>query len=517
MTRHSEAIAKTIDTKAIAKTIDAKTARGMGWALSWRLATRLLGLGSTLVLVRVLAPADFGLVALATGISNAVEQFGWLGVEAAIVREAAPGREVYDTGFTINVVRSVLLAAVIAAAAGPAAAFFGEPRLREVLLFLAAASACMGLENIGVVDFRRDFAFDREFRYLLAPRVLSILLAIGAALLLRSYWALVVMIVSSRVLRVGASYVMHPFRPRLSLRAWRVLAGTSTWMWLLGIASLLRDRGDTMVVGRTLSAAAVGLYSIGFEFAALTFAEVVEALQRPAFSGFVAARNQGVPLRQPLARMLGSVCLVSIPLGVGMSLVADPAIRLVAGARWAEAAPVVQILAGAGVFVAAGSLCRTLLTATGRFRTVACVTVGMGVLRIAALVAGIQLMGLPGAALAAGGTMALEAVVFAAAVCRHERMTVAEAAGPVWRPALAALAMGAALWAAGLGWAPVAAERTGAVALELAAAVLGGGAVYASVVFALWLACGRPAGAEADAIRLGRSLLARSVLARGGG
>ena len=89
----------------------------------------------------------------------------------------------YDTGFTINLVRSVLLAGVIAAGAGPAAAFFNEPRLHEVLLFLAAASACMGLENIGVVDFRRSFAFDREFRYLLVPRVLSILLAIATALL----------------------------------------------------------------------------------------------------------------------------------------------------------------------------------------------------------------------------------------------------------------------------------------------------------------------------------------------
>ena len=496
MTSHSE-------------TIYAKTARGMGWTLSWRLATRLLGLGSTLVLVRVLAPADFGLVALATGIANAVEQFGWLGVESAIVREAAPGREVYDTGFTINAVRSVLLAAVIAAAAGPAASFFNEPRLREVLLFLAAASACMGLENIGVVDFRRAFAFHREFRYLLVPRVLSILLGIAAALLFRSYWALVVMIVSARVLRIVASYVMHPFRPRFSLRAWRVLAGYSSWMWLLGIASLLRDRGDTMVVGRALTATAVGIYSIGFDFAALTFAEIVEALQRPAFSGFVAARNQGLPLRQPLARMLGSVCLLSIPLGIGMSLVADPVIRLVAGARWAEAVPVVQILAASGVFVAAGTLCRTLLTATGRFRTVGCVTVGMGVLRIAALAAAIQRMGLPGAALAAGGTMVLEGILFAAVACRRECMSVTDALRPVWRPALAALAMAAALWAARLGWLPLAAETTGELVVELAAAVTAGASVYASALFALWFASGRPEGAEADAIRLLRSLLAR--------
>ena len=484
------------------ETIYAKSARGVGWAMTWRLATRLLGLASTLVLVRVLAPADFGLVALATSLSNAVEQFGWLGVEAAIVREKAPGRAVYDAGFTINLGRSLLLAAVIASLSGPAATFFNEPRLREVLLFLALASACMGAENIGVVDFRRAFAFDKEFRYLVVPRLISIVLAIATALLFRSYWALVVGIVSGRVLRVAASYIMHPFRPRLSLRAWRALAGTSTWMWLLGIASLLRDRGDTMVIGRELSATAIGIYALGFDFAALTFAEIVEALQRPAFSGFVAARHCGLALSPPLLRMLGSVCLLSTPVGIGLSLVADPVIRLVAGQRWAEAVPVVQILAAAGVFVVVGTLCRTLLTAVGRFRTTAAITVGIGALRIAALALAIPTMGLPGAALAAGCTMALEGLLFAAVVWREERMTLADALGPVWRPALAAAAMAASVWAAGLGW--VAADD---LAFDLLAAAALGASVYAIVLLGLWLACGRPGGAEADALRFLRSTL----------
>jgi hypothetical protein len=86
---------------------------------------------------------------------------------------------------------------------------------------------------------------------------------------------------------------------------------------------------------------------------------------------------------------------------------------------------------------------------------------------------------------------------------------VADALGPVWRPALAALAMAAALWAARLGWVPLAAETTGELVVELAAAVIAGASVYASALFALWFASGRPGGAEADTIRLVRSLLAQ--------
>jgi len=491
-----------------ADTIFAKSARGAGWGLAWRLATRSMGLGSTLVLVRVLSPADFGLVALASGIAGAVEQFGWIGVEAAIVREKAPERAVYDTGFTLNLARSLALAAGIAALSGPAAAFFGEPRLQTVLLFLAVASAVMGAENIGVVEFRRAFAFDREFRYLIVPRLLSIGLAIGAALAFRSYWALVVGIVSGRVLRVIASYVMHPFRPRLSLGGWRVLAGPSSWMWLLGLASLLRDRADTLVIGRSMSAAAVGVYTIGFDFAALTFTELVEAMQRPAFSGFVAARHEGQALAAPLLRMLASACLLSLPVCVGMSLVAGPVIGLVAGPRWGEAVPVVQVLALAGVMVVVGTLCRTLLTATGRFRTIAAITLGVGALRIAALLAAIPLLGLRGAALAAGATMALEGLVFAAVVMREERIGLGAALGPLWRPGVAAGAMALGLWAAGLGW-------SGAAGLgALLLAVSAGAAIYAGVLFSLWGACGRPAGAETDALGVIRKALRRHPFSR---
>jgi len=221
-------------------------------------------------------------------------------------------------------------------------------------------------------------------------------------------------------------------------------------MWLLGLASLLRDRADTLVIGRSMSAAAVGVYTIGFDFAALTFTELVEAMQRPAFSGFVAARHEGQALAAPLLRMLAGACQLSLPVCVGMSLVAGPAIGLVAGPRWGEAVPVVQVLALAGVMVVVGTLCRTLLTATGRFRTIAAITLGVGALRIAALLAAIPLLGLRGAALAAGATMALEGLVFAAVVMREERIGLGAALGPLWRPGVAAGAMAVGLWGAGL-------------------------------------------------------------------
>src|SRR6266567_9263144 len=113
-------------------TILQKTARGAGWVIGWRMSTRLLGLMNTLVLVRLLAPADFGLVALGNSFAVAVDMLSGLGVEDAIIRQKSPRQDVYNTGFTINLLRGLATASIIAGISIPVARFFSEPRLGNV-------------------------------------------------------------------------------------------------------------------------------------------------------------------------------------------------------------------------------------------------------------------------------------------------------------------------------------------------------------------------------------------------
>ena len=94
-----------------------RTIQGAGWLMGWRVASRLLGLVNTVVLVRLLTPNDFGLVALAMSFSLAIDSFSYLGVPDALVREPTLDRAMYDTGFTMGALRGVLTTLVIAGAA----------------------------------------------------------------------------------------------------------------------------------------------------------------------------------------------------------------------------------------------------------------------------------------------------------------------------------------------------------------------------------------------------------------
>lgn len=189
-----------------------RTARGAGWVLGWRITTRLLGFVNTLILVRLLVPGDFGLVALGVSFAKAIEGLSEMGVEDALVRAPSAHRVLYDTGFTINVIRGLAGGAIVAASAWPVATFFNEPSLFPVLLALACGSVITALENIGIVDFRRELTFDREFKLLVLPRLASIVVTATCAMIWRSHWALIAGILTMQCLRLVMTYVMHPFR-----------------------------------------------------------------------------------------------------------------------------------------------------------------------------------------------------------------------------------------------------------------------------------------------------------------
>ena len=387
--------------------------------MAWRLGMRVLGLVSTLVLVRLIAPADFGIIALATSFMQTIDGMLTLGTEEAVIREATPGRTFYDTAFTLNLLRGASVTVLVAALAFPAAGFFADPRLGPVLLFVACLPLLDGFSNIGAVDFRRDFAFHKEFAIMVFPKLCGIIAAITAAVLLRSYVAMLFGMGVNRVLRVVMSYVMHPYRPTLSLKAWRGLAGYSIWTWLLSLAVLIRDRSDTLLLGRLMSTAAVGFYSVGAEVAALPTTELIEPLGRAAFSGFAAGRQQQADIGETFLRLIGSAALLTLPAGVGLSLIAAPLVALAFGPGWAQAVPVLRILSLSFTIMVFGHLSLHLLSAHALLGRLVGITLAGAVVRVALLAVLIPDFGLTGAAIGAAVAVVLEQALTVATALRR--------------------------------------------------------------------------------------------------
>jgi lipopolysaccharide exporter len=488
-------------TATVRDSILTKTARGAGWMIGWRALTRVLGLASTLTLVRLLVPDDFGLVALATGFSQGILALSALGIDEAVIRQRSATREVYDTAFTINLIRGLATALMVAACAWPVSAFFNEPRLTPILLVLAACGLVTSFENIGTIEFRRDFLFGKEFRLLLFPRLSAVAVTIVAAVVWRSYWALIAGIATGQILEIVMGYYLHPYRPHLGLAAWRQLAAFSFWSWAISVAIMIRDRVDGFVIGRLLGVAQVGVYSVGAEIGLTPTYELAAPLGRACFPGFAAAMHHETEVASTYSRILASVILVVLPIGTGLSLVAAPVVMLAFGPAWFAATGVVRILGLSGVVLAPGLVTAMLLSAHALLRPAFLVNMmSMAVRAISALLL-VSLFGLIGAAGAHALTIVVENVAYMIVAFRRFQIRTTDVLLLIWRGLLATLAMAAALTLGGLG------NDTAAPAQSLGIAVAVGGVVYGGVLLGTWLLCSRPQGAEKDLLALARRVV----------
>ena len=475
-----------------------RVAGSAAWVVGWRFSTRILGFISTFILVRLLAPTDFGLIMLATTFTDAVDALSAVGIQDAVVREKAPDRTLYDTAFTMNAVRCLVTGSFIAAAAWPAAAFFAEPNLANVLLALALVTIAGAGENIRVLDFRREMAFQQEFKLFLLPRLAAIVACIAVAAVWHSYWALVVGLTTNRLLQLALGYALRPYRPRLCLRNWRKIIGFSLWTWLSSLVVLVRDRSDNIVIGRALGTLQVGLFSVGAELAALPTTELVAPLCRVLFPGFTAARHAGEDLAEVYFRTIAVTILVTMPAGVGISMVAGPIVALMFGPQWSAAAPVISVLAIAGTLKVISLISGTLFTALGLLATNFRIIIVTAAVRVALLVLLVPSFGLVGGAIAILLSVLVEEAMFLVTAARKLGFPVLELPRRTWRSLIASATMATILTLSGFGWSAASGDPT----MRLLAAVPLGVATYLMTLAATWALAGRPEGAELYVIRV---------------
>ncbi len=345
-----------------------KTVIGAAWLLTWRMFSRSLGFVSTLILARVLVPGDFGIVAMATTFVAAVDTLSQIGVQDALVRHFGDDRKLFDTGFTLQVGRALVTSAIIAGAAPAASLWFHEPRLIPLLLVLAAASLVSGFENIGIVEFSRAMRFDVQFQLNALPRLLQVGVTITAALLLKSYWALLMGIVIAKVARTAMSYWVHPYRPWLKIAGWQELAGFSFWTWAAWIASLVWDRIDPFILGPVIGPARLGLYLLALELAVLPVSEFVEPAAYALFAGFAKAQKQGNSSIQhaPLVTAMLVICIA--PFTITISCASGYVVAGLLGPKWAAASPLVAIMAWLCLFSPMSYVCNAVLVANNHVR-----------------------------------------------------------------------------------------------------------------------------------------------------
>ncbi len=203
-----------------------------------------------------------------------IEIFSQTGQNLAIIRHRNPTREHYDAAWTIFIILSLVLSVAIWLAAPLTVIYFHEPRAAAVVKVLAVRTLLGGLENVGIVDFGRDLTFHKQFQYRVYPSLVAFVAGLIAAFVLRNYWALVIGIMTERVCSIALSYILSPFRPRLSLRKVPELWSFSIWTFVRSMGVYLSVQIDKILIGGFAGAAAMGRYEVATDVASAPTQEI---------------------------------------------------------------------------------------------------------------------------------------------------------------------------------------------------------------------------------------------------
>ncbi|HEU4622581.1 MAG TPA: lipopolysaccharide biosynthesis protein [Burkholderiaceae bacterium] len=485
--------------------VGAKIASGAALMLLLKMLERMIGVASMFVLARLLAPADFGLVAIATSVYALLELLGAFGLDVVLIRARDPDREMYDTAWTINLLFYLLCGFALVAGAPFAAHYFSEPRLVLVMQLLALAAAFQGIENIGIVAFRKDLNFGKDFTLTIAKRLITTVTVIVLAYTLRSYLALAIGIVLGRALGAALSYAMHPFRPRLTLSRWREMLGVSGWLLANNYLSFAIDHGPRIALGKLVGPAAVGVYTLAHEITTMVINEFVAAINRAALPGYAHVSGNAEALRREVTNVLAAIGLIVFPAAVGLACVADIALPVLLGEKWAGAAPLLQVLAFAGMLRALQSNIGAAYLVRGKPQRI---TTLLGIqVAVLALAFGV-LFKEHGAMAVAIGHVSAAAILLPLnfVIVRSEiGFTTRMAAVALARPALAALVMGIALRVV----VPQTPLNRGGTWTTLLIEIVVGALCYFASVAALWWMAGKPEGPERMVLLRVRAMLNR--------
>ena len=485
-------------------------ASGAVWMILFKLIERSLGLISTLILVRLLDPKDFGIVAMAMSFIVMAELLTNFGFDTALIQNQRAEPHLYHTAWTCNVLFGLGIFLLMIGAALPAAKFYAEPALVWVLVFLALGPFIQGCENIGVVAFRKELRFRSEFAFQISRKLIGFAVTVPLAFWLKSYWALVAGMLASKLAGTAISYFVHPFRPRFSFVGAGGLFSFSKWILLLNGLGFLKGRLTDFFIGRLHGSTSLGLYNVAYEIANLPTSELGAPINRALLPGFSRIGTDLSSMRRAYANAIGMLAMIALPAAAGIFAVAQFIVPVVLGTKWLAAVPLIQILGIFGAIELFHSSMHTFLFASGHPGAAARAQAVFVLVLAMLLAALVGQYALTGAALAVVGASIIATFAYLFAVYRHNGIGPVVFMRAISRPLLAALAMAGTL---GVALPSYKSEMPASeVVWLLVVGIVSGAIVYGFTLVSLWLIAGRPAGAECLAYeRLQEFILARKT------
>jgi O-antigen/teichoic acid export membrane protein len=369
-----------------------RTLHSLGWSGLSQVLRQGLQVVVSILLARLIAPNDFGAMAMVLVFSGFAASFSDLGLGAALVQKQDAQPRHAATAFCLQLIIGAALSLALAASAPLIARFYSDPRLRGICLGIAPTFFLAAFAGVPMSLLQKAMAF----RKIAQIETIAVLVSGTAAILLAlkgwGIWSLVTQALLATLITSVLSWFLAPLHvlPSFDGAAWRELRHFSSSLTGFNFLNYWIRNLDNLIVGKFIGPAALGIYSRAYNLMLYPINQVSGAVSRVMFSAMASIQDQTERLRDIYLRAARMIALVTFPLMAGMSVLADLFIVTVFGPAWAEAAGVLRILAAVGLLQSVGTTLGWIYTARGRTDIMFRIGAAAGVVYAAAFLLGLR-------------------------------------------------------------------------------------------------------------------------------
>jgi lipopolysaccharide exporter len=403
-----------------------------GRALLWKGMqlgiSKLLYLVGTLILGHLLAPKEFGLVAIATVAITTIMTATETGMTSALVQASVREQAHYDVAWTVGFLRGLVVCVVLVLAAPLVARLFGEARAAPLVRLMAFLPLISSAASPRMADLIRELQFSRLAPVALAAVIVEIGLAIALAGKLGGA-AIILGKLAGAATATFASYLLAPHRPRFrpNYASAQQLLAFGRWLFAIGLTAVASDLFIKVLITRRLSVNDLGLFSMSDKLAEVPTQAANESIGAVAFPLYARLRSDVPRLQNAVRAHLTGLMFFLFPATAIIIALAQSLEQRVFGPSWTGISWLIVLFVLGYVFEIAFNVVYFLLQALGAGARLFVVELTQYLILIAAviLLAGrFGLMGVGAARIVTGIAASIAAVVAAPQMYRMTLLRV---------------------------------------------------------------------------------------------
>ena len=319
-------------------------------AVIWRSGSQIIAQfvqwAATFLVIRILAPADYGLFAMAQVIMVLLNMLNGYGLASGLIQQKEITQHQTRQLFGMLILVNAALAVLQIGLAPLAAIYYRQPIVADMLRVQALLYVTTPFIALPYALLSREMDFSKQAKVNILAAIAGASTALGGALAGLGVWTLVfapLMLFAVRAvgMTIAAKSLMWPsfdFRGAGHLARYGSVMAAGQLFWFI------ESEADIFIAGRSFDPHMLGIYTTGLFLTQIFVAKVVPPLNEVAFSAYAKLQHDDAAVARAFARSVRFIMVAALPFYLGLSATAEPLVLTMLGDKWAEAVPVVRLL-----------------------------------------------------------------------------------------------------------------------------------------------------------------------------